>query len=235
MMTPLPGVTPMKPGSCCRPLFGIDPVVLDAHTGKEIEHQEGQEIEGVLCIRQPWPGMTRTVHNNHERYMNTYFYPYRGYYFTGDGVTQDKDGYFWITGRVDDVLNTSGHRIGSAEVESALVAHESVAEAAVIGFPHSVKGEGIGCYVILVHGVQETADLVKELKHQVRTHIGAFATPDHIIIVPGLPKTRSGKIMRRVLRKVLAKEADQLGDTSTLADPSVVGVLIEKVKQVTGG
>jgi acetyl-CoA synthetase len=173
--------------------------------------------------------MTRTVYNNHTRYMNTYFTPYPGYYFTGDGCTLDRDGYYWITGRVDDVLNVSGHRLGSAEIESALVAYNAVAEAAVVGFPHEVKGEGIACYVITRAHVQETPELVQDLRAQVRTVVGPFATPDHIIITPGLPKTRSGKIMRRVLRKIISREADQLGDTSTLADPSVVDELIKRV------
>lgn len=230
IMTPLVS-TPMKPGSCCKPFFGIDPVVLDSQTGKEIPYVKGKESHGVMAIRQPWPSLTRTVHGNHTRYMNTYLNPYPGYYFTGDGVTRDGDGFFWITGRVDDVINVSGHRLGSAEIESALVAHDSVAEAAVVGFPHNIKGEGIACFCILVKGVMETAELEKELKNQVRQQIGPFASPDMIVLTPGLPKTRSGKIMRRVLRKSAAGEADQLGDLSTLADSEVVKAVVAKVNE----
>jgi len=231
--TPLPGVTPMKPGSCCKPFFGIEPVLLDPQTGKEILHVPGQETHGVLCLKRPWPSMTRTINGDHDRYMKTYLVPYPGYYFTGDGATRDGDGYLWITGRVDDVLNVSGHRVGSAELEGALNHHPSVAESAVVGFPHDIKGEGIAAYVILKAGAQETPELVAQLRQQVRNVVGAFATPDHIIVSPGLPKTRSGKIMRRILRKVVSKETESLGDISTLADPSVVEALIQKVAQLT--
>lgn len=229
IVTPLPGCTPLKPGSATKPFFGIQLEILDPQSGKVIPQIDGEEQHGVLCVKHPWPSMTRTVYGNHERYMNTYFNPYPGYYFTGDGCTRDKDGYFWITGRVDDVLNVSGHRIGSAEVESALVHHDAVAEAACVGFPHPVKGEGIACYIITRANVTESPELLQDLKMQIRNVIGPFASPDYLILTPSLPKTRSGKIMRRVLRKIIANEADQLGDTSTLADPSVVGTLIEKV------
>jgi len=205
--------------------------VLDPKTGVELE---GNGVEGVLCIKQPWPSVARTVQGDHERFMNVYLRPYPGYYFTGDGCRRDEDGYYWITGRVDDVLNTSGHRIGTAEVESALVAHPACSQAAVVGFPHDVKGEAIGCYVELTQGFEESAQLVKDLRAQVRAKIGPFATPDMVIPVAALPKTRSGKIMRRILRKVAAGEEDGLGDVSTLADPSVVPVLIAKVKAAQG-
>ncbi len=232
IVTPLPGATDMKPGSATLPFFGIQLEILDPQSGQVKPHVPGQEASGVLCVSRPWPSMARTVYNNHARYMTTYFDPYKGRYFTGDGATRDADGYFWITGRVDDVLNVSGHRIGSAEVESALVAYSEVAEAAVVGFPHEVKGEGIACYVITREGVAETPELIQDLRTQIRTVIGPFATPDYIVITPGLPKTRSGKIMRRVLRKIISNEADQLGDTSTLADPSVVDSLIKKVSNL---
>jgi acetyl-CoA synthetase len=228
--TPLPGCTPMKPGSCSLPFFGVDFAIMD-DKGNELV---GNEVEGKLCVRSPWPGITRTVYGDHKRYLNVYMTAYPGMYFTGDGCKRDKDGYYWITGRVDDVVNTSGHRIGTAEIESALVAHAAVGEAAVIGFPHPVKGEGLCCYVSLNQGVEETENLCKDLKMAVRAAIGAFATPDHIIVSSGLPKTRSGKIMRRVLRKIIAGEAKTLGDVSTLADPSVVGTLIDKVLSSAG-
>jgi len=221
-----PGVTPMKPGSCTLPCYGIDAVVLDPQTGKELE---GNNVEGVLAIKQPWPGVTRTCLGDHERYLNVYMNPYPGYYFPGDGCKRDNDGYYWITGRVDDVLNISGHRIGTAEVESALVAHPAVAQAAVIGYPHDIKGQGICCYVMLTQGFTESAELLKELRNAVRTDIGPFATPDMIVPTPSVPMTRSGKIMRRILRKIAAGESDQLGDISTLGDPSIVQILIDKV------
>mmetsp|Transcript_19080 Transcript_19080/g.26848 ORF Transcript_19080/g.26848 Transcript_19080/m.26848 type:complete len:661 (-) Transcript_19080:23-2005(-) len=226
IVTNLPSITPMKPGSCTLPFYGIDTVVLDPQTGKEIE---GNGVSGVLAIKQPWPGMTRTCLGDHERYLTVYMKPYPGYYFTGDGCTRDEDGYIWITGRVDDVLNVSGHRIGTAEVESALVAHPAVSQAAVVGFPHPVKGEAICCYTTLTVGYEESADLVKELRTAVRTTIGPFATPDIVCPTPGLPLTRSGKIMRRILRKIASNEIEALGDTTTLADPSVVNKLIEKM------
>jgi acetyl-CoA synthetase len=237
MMTPLPGVTPMKPGSCCLPFFGVDPVLLDPQTGQELKPVPGESQHGVMCFRKPWPSMTRTVRGDHARYMATYFHPYKGYFFTGDGATRDEDGYYWITGRVDDVMNVSGHRVGSAELESAINAHAAVAESAVLGFPHEIKGEGIACFVILKSGHVESPELISQLKQQVRTVVGAFATPDQIIISPGLPKTRSGKIMRRILRKIVNSETspEQLGDITTLADPSVVTALIEKYAMVKGG
>lgn len=227
VMTPIPGVTPMKPGSCCLPFFGVVPKVLDSQTGVELVDME---VDGVLAFAKPWPGACRTIWGDHERYMKTYLLPYAPTYFTGDGCRRDADGYYWITGRVDDVLNTSGHRIGTAEVESALVAHTAVAQAATVGYPHDIKGQGICCYLELTKGYDESPELIKELKAAVRSAIGPFATPDLIIPVHGLPKTRSGKIMRRILRKVAAAEESQLGDITTLADPSVVDSLIEKVK-----
>jgi len=227
----LPGATPMKPGSCTKPFFGIDFVITD-ETGNEIK---GNEVEGQLCIRRPWPGMARTVFGDHHRYLQVYMATHKGLYFTGDGCRRDKDGYYFITGRIDDVLCTSGHRIGTAELESTLVAHNLVAEAAVIGIPHRIKGEGICCYVTLVSGAKPSPEVEKELVQQVRAHIGAFASPDLIIMVPGLPKTRSGKIMRRVLRKISHGEESSLGDTSTLAEPAVVPVLIANTKAALVG
>ena len=224
MLTPLPGATATKPGSATRPFFGVKPVVLEPESGKVLE---GNNVEGVLAIADSWPGQMRTVYGDHERFMNTYFQQYKGFYFTEDGCTRDEDGYYWITGRVDDVINVSGHRMGTAEVESALVAHDSVSEAAVVGVPHDVKGQAIYCYVSLMDGTEPTDDLKKELREWVGTEIGPIAKPDYIQWAPGLPKTRSGKIMRRILRKVAANEHDQLGDTSTLAEPEVVDDLIE--------
>ena len=224
MLTPLPGATPTKPGSATLPFFGIKPVVLDPEAGTE---KDGNGVEGVLAIADSWPGQMRTVYGDHERFENTYFQQYKGYYFSGDGCTRDEDGYFWITGRVDDVINVSGHRMGTAEVESALVAHNAVNEAAVVGVPHDVKGQGIYCYVSLMAGHQPSDELKKELSDWVRNEIGPIAKPDFIQFAPGLPKTRSGKIMRRILRKVAANEHDSLGDTSTLAEPEVVDDLIE--------
>eukprot|EP01138_Halocafeteria_seosinensis_P001099 gb/GECG01001124.1/.p1 GENE.gb/GECG01001124.1/~~gb/GECG01001124.1/.p1 ORF type:complete len:656 (+),score=78.88 gb/GECG01001124.1/:1-1968(+) len=229
MITPLPGATPMKPGSATLPFFGVDVALLDKDSGKE---QEGNEVKGVVCMKQTWPSVARTIYGDHERFLKTYMKPYKGYYFTGDGGFRDKDGYIWITGRVDDVLNVSGHRLGSAEIESCLVAHSDVAEAAVIGFPHDTKGEGICCYVTVKEHVDETEELAQELRMQVRKSIGPFATPDYVVLTSVLPKTRSGKIMRRVLRKIISGETDQLGDVSTLADSSVVEQLIEKVNQL---
>ena len=227
MLTPLPGAIPTKPGSATKPFFGVRPVILDAQTGAE---QTGTEAEGVLCIADSWPGQMRTVYGDHERFMQTYFSDYKGYYFSGDGCRRDGDGYYWITGRVDDVINVSGHRMGTAEVESALVAHAAVAEAAVVGYPHDIKGQGIYCYVTLMNGVEPSDDLVKELRGWVRNEIGPIASPDVIQWAPGLPKTRSGKIMRRILRKIAENDFGSLGDTSTLADPSVVDDLIENRK-----
>jgi len=223
MITPLPGATPTKPGSATLPFFGVKPAVLDATTGAEIN---GNGVEGVLAIAESWPGQMRTVWGDHERFQETYFQQYKGYYFTGDGCRRDEDGYYWITGRVDDVINVSGHRMGTAEVESALVAHADVAEAAVVGYPHDIKGQGIYAYVTLMNGVEATDDLRKELVKWVRTEIGPIASPDLIQWAPGLPKTRSGKIMRRILRKIAENDFGALGDTSTLADPSVVDDLI---------
>ncbi|MEZ5674514.1 MAG: acetate--CoA ligase [Thalassovita sp.] len=224
MLTPLPGATPLKPGSATRPFFGVQPVLLDSTTGQELTDTAA---EGVLAIKESWPGQMRTVYGDHERFMQTYFSDFKGYYFTGDGCRRDADGYYWITGRVDDVINVSGHRMGTAEVESALVAHAKVAEAAVVGYPHDVKGQGIYCYVTLMNGVEPSEDLKKELRTWVRTEIGPIASPDLIQWSPGLPKTRSGKIMRRILRKIAENDFGSLGDTSTLADPSVVEELIE--------
>jgi acetyl-CoA synthetase len=223
LITPLPGATPLKPGSATFPFFGVQPVVLEPEKGTEIE---GNDVSGVLAMKKPWPGQMRTVYGDHERFENTYFQQYKGYYFTGDGCRRDADGYYWITGRVDDVINVSGHRMGTAEVESALVLHNTVAEAAVVGFPHEIKGEGIYAYVTLNAGEEYTDELKDALKKHVRQVIGPIATPDVIHWAPGLPKTRSGKIMRRILRKISTNEIDQLGDTSTLADPSVVDQLI---------
>ncbi|MEM9210796.1 MAG: acetate--CoA ligase [Pseudomonadota bacterium] len=223
LLTPLPGATATKPGSATLPFFGIEPVVLDAQSGKEIAETEA---EGVLCIKASWPGQMRTIYGDHERFVQTYFSDYKGYYFTGDGCRRDEDGYYWITGRVDDVINVSGHRMGTAEVESALVAHEKVAEAAVVGYPHEIKGQGIYAYVTLMKGVEPSDALRKELEIWVRSEIGPIAKPDLIQWAPGLPKTRSGKIMRRILRKVAEDDFGALGDTSTLAEPEVVDDLI---------
>ena len=221
MLTPLPGAIDLKPGSATVPFFGVQPVLLDA---------EGKEIigagEGNLCIKTAWPSQIRTVFGDHQRCVDTYYSTYPGYYFTGDGARRDADGYYWITGRVDDVINVSGHRMGTAEVESALVLHDKVAEAAVVGYPHDIKGQGIYAYVTLMAGEQPSEELKKELLALVVKEIGAIARPDVIQWAPGLPKTRSGKIMRRILRKIAANELDSLGDTSTLADPAVVNELI---------
>ncbi|MDF3382984.1 MULTISPECIES: acetate--CoA ligase [Sulfitobacter] len=223
LMTPLPGAHDMKPGAAMKPFFGVKPVVLDPTSGQEIE---GNPAEGVLCIADSWPGQMRTVWGDHERFEKTYFADYPGYYFTGDGCKRDADGDYWITGRVDDVINVSGHRMGTAEVESALVAHDKVAEAAVVGYPHDVKGQGIYCYVTLMSGEAPSEELRAELRNWVRQEIGPIASPDLIQWAPGLPKTRSGKIMRRILRKIAEDDYGALGDTSTLADPGVVDDLI---------
>ncbi len=222
LITPLPGATDLKPGSASRPFFGVVPALVDPQDGTPLQG----EAEGALVITRPWPGQMRSVYGDHARFVETYFKTYPGTYFSGDGARRDADGYYWITGRMDDVLNVSGHRMGTAEVESALVLHDNVAEAAVVGYPHDIKGQGIYCYVTLVKGVEATDELKKELVKLVRTEIGPIATPDVIQWAPGLPKTRSGKIMRRILRKIAANEIDSLGDTSTLADPSVVEDLI---------
>ncbi len=224
LMTPMPGATTLKPGSAQQPFFGIEPAVLDATSGEEIH---GNDVEGVLVIKDSWPGQMRTVWGDHERFEKTYFSDYKGYYFTGDGCRRDADGDYWITGRVDDVINVSGHRMGTAEVESALVAHAKVAESAVVGYPHEIKGQGIYAYVTLMTGEEPSDALRKELETWVRSEIGPIAKPDLIQWAPGLPKTRSGKIMRRILRKIAEDDFATLGDTSTLADPSVVDDLIE--------
>ncbi len=228
LITPLPGATPLKPGSATRPFFGVKPVIVD----NDGNHLEGA-TEGNLCISDAWPGQMRTVYGDHDRFVQTYFSTYPGKYFTGDGCRRDEDGYYWITGRVDDVINVSGHRMGTAEVESALVAHEKVAEAAVVGCPHEIKGQGIYAYVTLVAGEEPNDDLRKELVGWVRKEIGPIASPDYIQWAPGLPKTRSGKIMRRILRKIAENDYSNLGDTSTLADPGVVDDLVDN-RQIRG-
>jgi len=222
MITTLPAAHHMKPGSAGRPFFGVRPQLV----GNEGEVLDGA-TSGNLCITHSWPGQARTVYGDHERFVQTYFSTYHGKYFTGDGCRRDEDGYYWITGRVDDVINVSGHRMGTAEVESALVLHPLVCEAAVVGYPHDIKGQGIYCYVTLNADAEVTDDLVAELRQHVRKEIGPIATPDHIHLTPALPKTRSGKIMRRILRKIAENDYGSLGDTSTLADPSVVESLIE--------
>ncbi len=232
MISPLPGAIATKPGSATLPFFGVEPLLLDER-GNEVE---GNDVRGNLCIRRPWPGIARTIYGDHERYRETYFARYPGLYFTGDGCYRDEDGYYWITGRVDDVLNVSGHRLGTAEVESALVAHPGVAEAAVVGYPHEIKGTGISAYVLVnpEHAARDRAELIAELRAQVRQAIGPFATPDQIQIAPGLPKTRSGKIMRRILRQVSAGNYDELGDVTTLAEPGVVADLVAEHKRLQG-
>jgi acetyl-CoA synthetase len=221
MISPLPGATRLKPGSATRPFFGCRPALVD-ETGRELEGA----ASGSLVLLDSWPGQMRTVYGDHDRFVQTYFSTYKGKYFTGDGCRRDADGYYWITGRVDDVLNVSGHRLGTAEVESALVAHPKVAEAAVVGYPHDIKGQGIYCYVTLMAGESGGEALRKELVTWVRQEIGALAAPDKIQFAPGLPKTRSGKIMRRILRKIAEDDFSNLGDISTLADPAVVDDLV---------
>ncbi len=223
LITPLPGATETKPGSATLPFFGVQPLILEPTTGEPILENPA---EGVLCIADSWPGQMRTVYGDHERFVSTYFEQYKGFYFTGDGCRRDEDGYYWITGRVDDVINVSGHRMGTAEVESALVAHPKVSEAAVVGYPHDIKGQGIYCYVTLMGGEAESEELRKELRDWVGREIGPIAKPDVIQWAPGLPKTRSGKIMRRILRKIAENDFGSLGDTSTLAEPEVVDNLI---------
>ena len=224
MMTPLPGAHELKPGAAQKPFFGVQPLVLEPTSGEIIE---GNDVEGVLVLKDSWPGQMRTVWGDHDRFVKTYFSDYKGYYFSGDGCRRDADGEYWITGRVDDVINVSGHRMGTAEVESALVAHETVSEAAVVGYPHPVKGQGIYCYVTLMNDETPSDELKVTLSNWVRREIGPIAKPDVIQWAPGLPKTRSGKIMRRILRKIAENDFGSLGDTSTLADPSVVDELIE--------
>jgi acetyl-CoA synthetase len=222
LISPLPGATPLKPGSATKPLPGVKPQLVDA---------EGAVLEGAvsgnLCLTDSWPGQMRTVYGDHQRFIDTYFSTYPGKYFTGDGCRRDEDGYYWITGRVDDVINVSGHRLGTAEIESALVGHAGVAEAAVVGYPHEIKGQGVYAYVTLKQGVEASEDRRKELIQWVRTEIGPFAAPDLIQWAPGLPKTRSGKIMRRILRKIAENDVGNLGDTTTLADPAVVDDLVK--------
>ncbi len=225
LITPIPGVTPTKPGSATLPFFGVTPIVVKPDSGEVIK---GNGIEGALCLKQSWPGQARTIYKDHSRFVETYFTQYHGLYFTGDGCRRDEDGYYWITGRIDDVLNVSGHRLGTAEIESALMEHDHVAEAAVVGVPHEIKGTGIYAYVVLYQETFSSEEIVEEIKDQVRKSIGRFAAPDFIHITKGLPKTRSGKVMRRILRKIAAGEYEGLGDTSTLADPSVVEVLVRE-------
>jgi acetyl-CoA synthetase len=226
LISPLPGATDLKPGSATKPLFGIVPQLVDAD-GKVLEGA----ASGNLVLTESWPGQMRSVYGDHQRFVDTYFKTYRGKYFTGDGCRRDEDGYYWITGRVDDVINVSGHRLGTAEVESALVAHHDVAEAAVVGFPHDIKGQGIYAYVTLSVGVPATDALNAELKQWVAREISPIAKPDVIQFAPGLPKTRSGKIMRRILRKVAEGDMSNLGDTSTLADPSVVDDIVKNARR----
>lgn len=223
----------MKPGSCTLPCFGIETVILDPVSGEEVTTpDEKGNRQGVLALKQPWPGMARTCLGDHQRYMQTYLNVYKGYYFTGDSAMKDSDDFTWIIGRVDDVLNVSGHRIGTAEVESALVSHPLVAQAAVVGMPHDVKGQSIAAFCMLTADAEESDGLVKELRNLVKSGVGGFAAPDLIVTADSLPMTRSGKIMRRILRKIVCDEADQLGDISTLADPSIVNILIEKVAKL---
>jgi acetyl-CoA synthetase len=229
MLTPLPGAMAMKPGSATLPFFGVEPALLDTD-GNEIQG----EGEGLLMIKRSWPSQIRSVFNNHQRCIDTYFKDHPNYYLTGDGARRDKDGYFWITGRVDDVLNVSGHRLGTAEIESALVLHEAVAEAAVVGFPHSIKGQGVFCFVTLMDNISPSENLKMELSSLCASEIGPIAKPDEIHWTTALPKTRSGKIMRRILRKLAVGEVDELGDISTLADPLVVDELIASIKSKTG-
>ena len=223
LITPLPAVTELKPGSATLPFFGIQPVILDQE-GNEIK---GNPAEGLLAIKKSWPGQMRTVYGDHQRFFDTYFSQFKGYYFTGDGAKRDEDGYYWITGRVDDVLNVSGHRLGTAEIEGAIGAYDEVAEAAIVGYPHDIKGEGIYAFVTLMTGISESEKTLSGIKQKVRQIIGPHATPDKIQIAPGLPKTRSGKIMRRILRSIAKDDIDNMGDISTLADPSVVKLLVD--------
>jgi acetyl-CoA synthetase len=229
LITPIPGVTPTKPGSATLPFFGVQPVVVKPENGEVIE---GNGIEGALCLKASWPGQARTIYKDHSRFVETYFSQYKGLYFTGDGCRRDQDGYYWITGRIDDVLNVSGHRLGTAEIESALMLHPEVAEAAVVGTPHDIKGTGIYAYVILFRPQEPTPEFIDSIKEVVRKDIGKFASPDQIHITTGLPKTRSGKVMRRILRKIASAEYEGLGDISTLSDPSVVEKLINEHKNL---
>jgi acetyl-CoA synthetase len=228
LITPIPGVTPTKPGSATLPFFGVEPLIVKPENGEELK---GNNVEGALCLKRSWPGQARTIYKDHARFVETYFTQYPGYYFTGDGCRRDEDGYYWITGRIDDVLNVSGHRLGTAEIESALMLHPDVAEAAVVGIPHDIKGVGIYAYVILYNKKESTPELVESIKDVVRNEIGRFAAPDTIHLTSGLPKTRSGKVMRRILRKIASKEYEGLGDISTLSDPTVVESLISEHKE----
>lgn len=229
LISPIPGVTPTKPGSATLPFFGVQPVIVKPETGEELK---GNNVEGALCLKQSWPGQARTIYKDHARFIETYFSQYPGLYFTGDGCRRDEDGYYWITGRIDDVLNVSGHRLGTAEIESALMLHPEVAEAAVVGIAHDIKGIGIYAYIILYTEQISTPELLESIKEVVRTEIGRFAAPDTIHLTKGLPKTRSGKVMRRILRKIASKEYEGLGDISTLSDPNVVEVLVTEHKNL---
>lgn len=231
MITPLGGITPTKPGSASLPFFGIEPAIIDPVSGTELE---GNDVEGVLAFKKPWPSMARTVWGAHKRYMDTYLNPYKGYYFTGDGAARDHEGYYWIRGRVDDVVNVSGHRLSTAEIEAALIEHKAVAEAAVVGVTDELTGQAVAAFVSIKDGNEINDALRKDLVLQVRKSIGPFAAPKAVYCVVDLPKTRSGKIMRRILRKILAGEEDQLGDTTTLQDPSVVDKIIETVHSSQG-
>tara|TARA_B100002052_G_C15749791_1_gene537197 strand:- start:111 stop:965 length:855 start_codon:yes stop_codon:yes gene_type:complete len=226
LITPLPNVTNLKPGSATKPFFGIQPVILN-ESGKELN--EGS-AEGLLAIKHSWPGQMRTIYGNHTRFFDTYFSQFKGYYFTGDGAKRDADGYYWITGRVDDVLNVSGHRLGTAEIEGAIGKHISVAEAAIVGYPHDIKGQGIYAFITLMTGQVPNEGITSEIKLKVREIIGPHASPDKIQFTPALPKTRSGKIMRRILRKIAEGDLDNLGDITTLADPAVVNNIINERK-----
>ncbi|MCX7676682.1 MAG: AMP-binding protein, partial [Alteraurantiacibacter sp.] len=230
MITPLPGAHALKPGSASLPMFGVRPALVDPASG----HILDGAAEGALVITDSWPGQMRTVYGDHERFIQTYFTQYPGKYFTGDGCRRDEDGYYWITGRIDDVINVSGHRMGTAEIESALVEHDKVAEAAVVGMPHPIKGQGIYAFVTTMEGTDDSEDLRRELIAWVRSRIGPIATPDVLQFAPGLPKTRSGKIMRRILRKIAENDVGNLGDTSTLADPSVVDDLLRNSPHAKG-
>ncbi len=229
LITPLPGVTPTKPGSATLPFFGVKPVIVKPENGEVVE---GNGVEGALCLKHSWPGQARTIYKDHSRFVETYFTQYKGLYFTGDGCRRDEDGYYWITGRIDDVLNVSGHRLGTAEIESALMLHSEVAEAAVVGVPHDIKGTGIYAYVILFKNQEANTEFIESIKEVVRKDIGRFAAPDFIHITTGLPKTRSGKVMRRILRKIASAEYEGLGDISTLADPTVVEKLVSEHKKL---
>lgn len=230
LITPLPGIIPTKPGSATLPFFGVEPVIVEAESGKE---KIGNNVEGALCIKKSWPGQARTIFNDHARFVETYFTHYKGLYFTGDGCRRDEDGYYWITGRIDDVLNVSGHRLGTAEIESAIIEHPHVAEAAVVGYPHAIKGVGIYAYVVLAAGYSENPKLRQEIEDKVSENIGKFAKPDMIQIIHGLPKTRSGKVMRRILRKIAESIYEGLGDTSTLSEPEVVNQIIDGHKKLS--